>query len=287
MTESAIIFDCEGTAMVGILHRPSNPSPRGLVIVVGGPQTRVGSHRQFVLLARTASRAGVAVLRFDYRGMGDSGGAPRNFTAIEADIRSAIDNLCAAVPVVREVVLWGLCDAASAILFYAGRDPRVAGIALVNPWARTMEGVARALLREHYLRRILDAGFWRKVVRGEFAARKSIVSFGRMLGTAFGADRNAVTSYPEQPEQQTSFPLRERMLEGLRGYRGRVLLLLSGDDLTAREFKDMVTGSRSWRRLLARRNVARCDLAEANHTFSRTNWREQVAAWTLEWMRAW
>jgi exosortase A-associated hydrolase 1 len=286
ITESAVTFDCAGETLCGILHRPPQPGTRGVVIVVGGPQTRVGSHRQFVLLARALAGAGVPVLRFDYRGMGDTIGESRDFTGIENDIRAAIDHLCDSVPVVREVVLWGLCDAASAILCYAHRDPRVTGIALANPWARTEGGAARAYLHDYYLHRLVDANFWRKVLRGEFAVRASIASFGTMLGKAFGRGAKSVTGSTGEPAA-APFPLREQMLDGLRRYRGRVLLLLSGDDLTAWEFKDMVAGSRGWRRLLARPNVSRRDLAEANHTFSRAVWRDQVAQWTLEWMRAW
>lgn len=285
--ESVVAFACGEDTLLGVLHRPEYASARGLIVVVGGPQTRVGSHRQFVLLARSLADSGVPVLRFDYRGMGDSGGQPQDFTAIETDIRAAVDQLCQAVPTVREVVLWGLCDAASAILFYAHRDPRVTGIALANPWARTEEGAARAYLHDYYLRRIVDPNLWRKILRGEFAVRASLASFGAMLGKAFGGGEKKSFACDSARPAGAPFPLRERMLDGLHRYRGQVLLILSGDDLTAREFKDMIAGSRSWRRLLARRNVTRRDLAESNHTFSRAAWRDRVADWTLAWVRSW
>jgi exosortase A-associated hydrolase 1 len=217
--------------------------------------------------------------------MGDTAGAPRDFTGIEADIRAAVDHLCESVPAVHEVALWGLCDAASAILFYARGDPRVTGIVLANPWARTEVGAARAYLHNYYLRRIVDPNLWRKILRGEYAPRESLVSFGTMLGKAFGRGQKSVACKTGRPAG-APFPLRERMLDGLRRYRGRVLLILSGDDLTAREFKDMIAGSRSWHRLLAGSGVTRRDLSEANHTFSRAAWRDQVANWTLEWIRA-
>ena len=47
--------------------------------MVGGPQYRVGSHRQFTLMARAFAAAGYPVLRFDYRGIGDSEGESRGF----------------------------------------------------------------------------------------------------------------------------------------------------------------------------------------------------------------
>jgi hypothetical protein len=75
-----------------------------------------------------------------------------------------------------------------------------------------------------------------------------------------------------------------RMLEGLESFRGKVLLILSGDDLTAAEFKDTVRASRRWTRALDREVVVRRELPEANHTFSRAVWRDEVAACTEQWM---
>jgi hypothetical protein len=81
-------------------------------------------------------------------------------------------------------------------------------------------------------------------------------------------------------------PLPDRMEDGLRRFQGRVLLILSGNDLTAQEFNDAVTRSRRWRRLLAGDRVTRYDLPEANHTFARRDWREQVACWTEAWVKS-
>jgi len=150
---------CEAT-MIGVLHAGADEAERGVVIVVGGPQIRAGSHRQFVLLARRWAAAGVPVLRFDCRGKGDSGGEFIDFEHLDDDIAAAVDALVARRPAVREVILWGLCDGASAILMYAHRDPRVAGVAIVNPWVRTEDGIARAYLKHYYARKLVQAAFW-------------------------------------------------------------------------------------------------------------------------------
>ena len=68
--------------MLGIVSLPAPDAPQqntGVVIVVGGAQYRVGSHRQFVQMARLLAAAGYPVLRFDFPGMGDSPGAPVAF----------------------------------------------------------------------------------------------------------------------------------------------------------------------------------------------------------------
>src|SRR5436190_1422083 len=143
MSDSAIVdevvpFCCGSDRLWGILSRPaggSTPSSTAVVIVVGGPQYRVGSHRQFVLLARALARGGVPALRFDYRGMGDSEGERRDFESVAPDLRAAVDALCVACPATRRVVAWGLCDGASAVLMFAAGDARSQGIAAAHPWA--------------------------------------------------------------------------------------------------------------------------------------------------------
>src|SRR5690606_34940732 len=111
--ESALAFDCGGSRLYGILTRPAALAAaeitQALVLVVGGPQYRAGSHRQFTLIARGLAAQGIAVLRFDYRGMGDSEGEPRDFEAVGDDLRAAVDCLYAQLPALRGLTLWGLC----------------------------------------------------------------------------------------------------------------------------------------------------------------------------------
>jgi exosortase A-associated hydrolase 1 len=284
--ETALTIDCAGDAMVAVLHRPAQPRPRALVIVVGGPQYRVGSHRQFLLLARALAADGTAVLRFDYRGMGDSGGAPRGFEAIDADIRAAIDALCARVPQATEIALWGLCDAASAIMMYAPRDARVTGLAVLNPWVRSEAGLARSYLSNYYLRRVFDRDFWRRALSGEVELGAALRSFAGMLARGLGWRGASPASSATRARSDAQPPFPQRMLEGLQAFRGRVLLVLSGDDLTAGEFRALAR-ARPWRRELRAGRVTRHDLAPANHTFARAAWRDQVAAWTAEWLKSW
>jgi len=275
--------------MVAILHRPEKPIGRGVLIVVGGPQYRVGSHRQFLLLARTLSESGVPVLRFDYRGMGDSEGEGRTFEAIDADIRAAIDAFVEHVPQLREIAIWGLCDAASAATFYAAKDSRVIGLVLLNPWVRTEAGAAGAVLKRYYAARLMDPNLWRKIGRGEFSFANSLSSLWRILKARFGWKPLPGTemSIPADGSKNNQKPLPDQMLQGLQRFTGKILLIISGDDLTAAEFKDVVGRSSEWRHRLRDLQVQRYDLEEANHTFARRAWRDQVAQCTLSWLRSW
>jgi exosortase A-associated hydrolase 1 len=277
--EHAVTFGCEGKSLVGVLTGPSPAATRGVLIIVGGPQYRVGSHRQFALLARYLAERGVPTLRFDYRGMGDSEGEARTFESVGEDIRCAVDRLFSGVPALKDVVLWGLCDAASAALFYAHRDSRISGVVLLNPWVRTPQGLARAQLKLYYIRRLFDAGLWRKVARREFRLRRAAAGLRDAVLSAMGRGTRGDSGAADAP-------LPDRMQDALRRFRGKVLLILSGNDLTAQEFKDVVAGSSGWRKLLGEGRVTRHDLAEANHTFAQRAWRDRVASWTETWVRS-
>lgn len=276
--ERPFCFSCGDAELLGIAHLPASAANCGVLIVVGGPQYRVGSHRQFLLLARALAAQGYPVLRFDHRGIGDSEGSFLGFEALDADIAAAIDAFFAQVPVLKRVVLWGLCDAASAILFYANRDPRVGGIVLLNPWVRTEESEARTYLRHYYLQRLTERDFWRGVLAGRFRPGVALASLWDM------ARRSRPTGKSGPP--QHSAPLPERMVGGLASFTGPVLLILSGRDLTAREFQDCAVKSERWRELLRSDRVTRQDLEAADHTFSRKAWRDKICAWTVEWLRS-
>jgi exosortase A-associated hydrolase 1 len=271
-TRQPVAFACGHDWLLGVLTRPEKPRRRGVLIVVGGPQYRAGSHRQFALLAEELAAQGHAVMRFDYRGMGDSTGEPRTFESVEEDLRAAVDHFLSRVPEVTEVVIWGLCDAASAALFYSHQDPRVAGIALLNPWVRTAQGEARAHLKHYYLRHAFSAAPWAKLVRGQFDLAASARSFMRHLRKAGAGGEGG---------------LPERMAYGFARFKGPALLITAGNDLTAKEFLDAAGASPRWQKLLRSPRVTQHVLPEATHTFPSRDWRGQVASWTSGWLRSW
>jgi exosortase A-associated hydrolase 1 len=250
-------------------------------MVVGGPQYRAGAHRHFVQLARALAGTGHAVLRFDARGMGDSTGEQRNFESLSDDIGAGIDALVREAPGTAGVVLWGLCDAASAALLYLHerQDRRVTGLCLMNPWVRAPETLARAHVNQHYMRQVFDAQAWRRLLSGGIGLR-ALADFCRTVWLAFGSTRGVSGS----GERASKAAYQARMVEAWRDFDGEVLLSLSGKDLTAAEFLERAQTDPTLRAVLARRSVSRLDLTMADHTLSDAASRSALERATLSWL---
>ncbi len=261
LKESALVWRCKGEQLLGIVAAPATPaaSRLGLLIVVGGPQVRSGSHRMFTLLARELAEQGVVSLRFDVRGMGDSSGAQRGFEQLSDDIASAIDVLIRAQPELEGVVLWGLCDGASAALLYLDerRDSRVLGVCLANPWVRSPASQARAQVKHYYRDRLRQPEFWLKLLRGGVS-----IDAWRGFWRARRLGKSA-------PVTAASPGFQQRMARGWKALDGAKLLLMSGADYTAREFEEYARLDAEWAALLTDPRLQRVDLPAADHTFSR------------------
>ena len=250
-----------------------------MLIIVGGPQYRAGSHRQFVQLARAVAREGLTVLRFDYRGMGDADGAMRSFEDAGPDVHAAIDALLRYAPHVRGVILWGLCDAASLALMRGVAHPAVRGVALANPWVRSDETLAAVTVKHYYGSRLLQKDLWYKVFSGRFDFRESLRSLWSNVAQALPSRRGRRSS-------DAGLSFQTRMAHGLAAFSGPVLLIRSGDDLTAREFVEYTATAPEWAGLLDAARVSHVAIPSADHTFSMRSWRSETEQQTCAWIRA-
>jgi hypothetical protein len=117
--------------------------------------------------------------------------------------------------------------------------------------------------------------FWRKLLSGRLDWIASLRSFGTTLLAMFARPASGA---------EVSGNFRLSMARGLATFRGPVLLLLSGDDLTAREFIEYTSSAPEWAGLLQAERVRTVHLPKADHTFSRRAWKSLVEEETASWI---
>jgi len=276
--EQGVVFDSGDHRLVGISTIPETCLETGILVLVGGPQYRVGSHRQFTLLARSLAGCGIASFRFDFSGMGDSEGERREFFETLEDITAAIDTFLKSVPGVSRVVLWGLCDAASSAMMYAHRDSRISGLILLNPWVHTGEYAPEVKLAHFYLPFFSSKGKWRYLVSSRNKIVPTLREVGRDTLALIGRRSGP---YGHSPPGQHFI---QGMLEGLGKFGKNVLIVLSEDDLTASEFSALIARDSEWKKIIESPAITLRTVAAADHTFSRKAWKDEVSRLTIDWV---
>jgi exosortase A-associated hydrolase 1 len=283
--EIPLVFQCEGDALVGIAHRPITPTEIGIVtIIAGGPQYRAGVGRGMVSTARTLAARGIPVLRFDYRGLGDGGGEFLGFEDIAEDIQAAVDAFQKAVPEVRKVVLWGGCDAASGAMIHGWKIPEVVSLVLGNPWVTTHE-IHSAVMKKHYLSRLQDGSFWRKLFRFQYNLFDYAVAGFKKLVSRAGNLRKRTDQQGSAGHADDAGPFVDRMLDGLRRFEGPVLFLVSGQSVASREFDELLNVDPDWSAVYTEKSCNRMDFPEADQTFSDEQSREAVSRAISDWLQ--
>lgn len=277
--ESGMVFDSGENRLVGITTLPETHGDTGVLILVGGPQYRVGSHRQFTLLARSLAESGFPSLRFDFSGMGDSEGDRLDFDETLEDIGAAVDAVVQSLPGITRVVLWGLCDAASSALMYAHQDPRVSGLILLNPWVHSGEYSPEVRLEQFYRPFLSSKEKWRLLVSGRDRILPALREAGRDT-LALVERRSSRASHSSANKVYV-----RRMLEGLQQFDKPILIVLSENDLTASEFSSLVARDSRWEEATGRTDVSLQTVAGADHTFSKKVWKDEVSQLTLDWVR--
>ena len=106
MIEEFVSFENEGEKIVGVLHIPKKTPAPGVIFCHGGFGNRIGDHRFLVNPARELCGKGFAVLRFDFRGCGESEGSSESVTLSRemGDLKKAIDWLQGRPEVLRDKV---------------------------------------------------------------------------------------------------------------------------------------------------------------------------------------
>ena len=91
--ETPVAFDSKGQQIVGMMHVPDGRGRvPGALLLHGFTSNRTESHRMFVKLSRKLADHGIASLRFDFRGSGDSAGDFEDLT-IRSEVTDALEAL--------------------------------------------------------------------------------------------------------------------------------------------------------------------------------------------------
>lgn len=174
--ERAVILDVAGESLFAIVTEPdaaaaARRGARAGIVYLTRPRSH--RNRMWVDAARAMAARGVAGIRFDYHGEGDSTGASRYLnpeTPYAADAVAAIEHLAAACAVERIGVL-GSCFDGRTALGAAVASPRCGALVFMSAPALDESGEMERLVRErdlaHYWRRVREPGAWRALLSPE------------------------------------------------------------------------------------------------------------------------
>ena len=253
--EKLISFENQGQRLFGMTHSPdTNRRAPAVLMCHGFTGDRVESHFIFVKMARRLADAGFFVMRFDFRGSGESEGDFSDMT-----IPAEIDDARVALAWLRgqpevdpkRVSLLGLSMGGAVATSLAGEDEDIAGLilwsALARPSMFVSQEVARAGKTPPPLSVQKDGNF---------------DMGGNLVGKAFKE-----TAQEVQP------------LKNIQKYAGDVLILHGTRDETvppseAKRYADAVGEKRAslhW-------------IQDADHTYNAHIWEQEVFKLTLEWL---
>lgn len=271
--ENTVTFPSGDSRLWGVLHRPDSGGPRipaALVMLHGWSGCRLGPHRMFVKTARRLALRGIPVLRFDFRGRGDSEGDARTTTVrtMTTDALAAIDFLREEHNIAR-VVLLGICSGAKVAVSAAVDCPAVERLVLwsAEPMGSMRRGTRRARKRwnaaRDYLRKLAHRETWRKILSGN--VRSSLVAKALRQTEMAGGD--------ERREE-------DRTLERFRSFAGRLLFLYGAND------PETPLAAPAYKAFCARTGIPAefHEIPAANHSFYSLESESRVMDLTEAWL---
>jgi exosortase A-associated hydrolase 1 len=257
-----LTFPCAGADLAATLDGAGGPT--GVLLVTGGSQTRIGSHRMYERLARSLSERGFYCFRYDRRGVGDSAGEDPGFKGSGPDLEAAAAALRAQTGGVGRLFGMGLCDGATALALF-GKAAGLDGLILVNPWL--VEASAGepppAAIKQHYARQLSSRDGWRKILSGAVDWRKLFKGVRSISG------------------KQESAPLARETALALRASALRTWLILAEGDATAIAAAHELR-SPTFDGLIEGREAIKTD----SHTFARQGDEAALLAATLRALKA-
>ena len=246
-------FEVEGQRIAATLQIPEVTPAPGALMCHGFTGHRIEAHFLFVKAARALCEGGLNVLRFDFRGSGESEGPFEEMT-IEGEVTDAVralDALCAQPTVDEERVgVIGLSLGGLVAACLAGRDERVKALVL---WS------AVADLKGVFSQRDAFAEADKVIAEG------GVIEHGpHRLGAGFLRDCERID------------PLAE-----VASYHGPALVVQgSADESVPLEHAEM------YMEALPTEDKAKHIIKGADHTFASVAWELEAIEVTGEWLRS-
>jgi alpha/beta superfamily hydrolase len=161
----------DGTSLEARVTSP--PAPRAGV-VLAHPHPLYGGDMDnpvVVRLAEVLGEAGLATLRFNFRGVGASTGVHGNGADEQHDVEAARSHLAAMLGADRPLLLAGYSFGAAVVAAVAPRHPELGGVVLVAPPLARVDPKGFAALAEFGGRLLIVAGSRDEICPGEGLAR--------------------------------------------------------------------------------------------------------------------
>jgi dipeptidyl aminopeptidase/acylaminoacyl peptidase len=256
MIEKQVLFTVRRQKLYGMLHLPKGRQPFPAISMFHGfTGQRIESHQLFVKTARKLALAGLAVLRFDFRGSGESEGNFFNMT-ISGEIEDALASLdfLSQQPEVNKnrLGVLGLSMGGFVASYAAARNSRVKALAL---WAAGARASTMFPTYIHLSKKHEEA--WLKTGKVDLA--------GNLLGINFLKNLKNLGD---------AFPL-------LKNFKGKALVVHGGRDSIVPVSESVLYKNK---KVLGRQATLRI-IKGADHTFNRKDWEKTVIDTTISWFK--
>jgi len=191
--------------LIGVYCAPSKytAKPTAVVMITAGMLHHVGPMRMHVQLAKQLSERGVASLRFDLSGIGESLAVASHGTSLERAQREVAEamNWLQQQFGFEQFVLFGLCSGADDALATAVHDERVVGISVIDGCGYRTRRFYTNLIHRKYWPKLLSPQKWIE----KLGTRGTHHSTAQSM--PIGVD---IREYPAQPiaEQQLNILLK-------------------------------------------------------------------------------
>ena len=204
--ETPIVFESKAQQVVGMLHLPEGHGRFPAALLLHGfTGTKAEAHRMFVKISRTLAEHGIASLRFDFRGSGDSAGNFEDMT-----IRSEVVDSLEAIKFLarhkhvnsRRLALIGMSMGGAVAAHVVARERhRIKSLVLLAPVAEG-EGILDELSTPDAVSSLAETGITDH--EGNLVGVAFIRQFAEMKPL-----REVVTSYMRsRPSRQSPGPLK-------------------------------------------------------------------------------